>query len=78
MVKKIDITQHALVPKFSKLSEEEKTQILDFYGISALQLPSIIVADPMAKAVEAKLGDIIKIGRISKLGKSNYYRRVVS
>ena len=76
MVKKIDITQHALVPKFSKLSEEEKTQVLDSYDISVLQLPTISLKDPMAKTTDAKLNDVMKIERVSKLGKSNYYRRV--
>ncbi len=77
MVKKIDITQHTLVPKFSKLSDEEKTKILDFYNVSILQLPSISASDPMSKAVSVKPGDVVKIERTSKLGKSLYYRRVI-
>ena len=77
MVKKIDITQHNLVPKFSKLSEEEKQKILDFYNISLVQLPAIFSKDPMVKAVEAKQNDIIKIERVSNLGRAPYYRRVV-
>jgi len=77
MVKKLDVTQHSLVPKFSKLSEEDKQAILNFYNISVLQLPSILSKDPMAKSVEAKPNDVIKIERVSKLGKAPYYRRVV-
>lgn len=77
MVKKVNITQHILVPKFSKLSEDEKTQLLDFYNISLLQLPSILEKDSMAKTIDAKSGDVIKIERVSRLGKAPYHRRVV-
>ena len=77
MVKKIDITQHALVPKFSKLSDEETKQVLDRFNISLLQLPTISASDVMSKAVDAKPNDLIKITRVSKLGKSPYFRRVI-
>ncbi|MEK6807622.1 MAG: DNA-directed RNA polymerase subunit H [Nanoarchaeota archaeon] len=77
MVKKIDITQHALVPKFSKLSEEETKQVLNNFNISLLQLPTMSASDVMSKAVDAKPNDIIKIVRVSKLGKSPYFRRVI-
>ena len=77
MVKKIDITQHALVPKFSKLSDEETKQVLDKFNISLLPLPTMSASDVMSKAVDAKPNDVIKIVRVSKLGKSPYFRRVI-
>ena len=75
--KKIDITQHALVPKHILLSEDEAKQVLIQFNISAAQLPVILSTDPVAKSIGAKQGGIIKIERVSPTGRSPYYRRVV-
>ncbi|MBI2040580.1 MAG: DNA-directed RNA polymerase subunit H [DPANN group archaeon] len=77
MVKKIDVTQHVLTPKFSKLSPDEIKNLLVAYNISDVQLPAILVKDPLAKAANLKGGDVIKIERKTSTGKSDYYRRVV-
>lgn len=77
MVKKIDVTQHVLTPKFSKLSPEEIKNLLETYNISDVQLPVISEKDPVAKAANLKAGDMIKIERKTSTGKSDYYRRVV-
>ncbi|MEM2874119.1 MAG: DNA-directed RNA polymerase subunit H [Candidatus Nanoarchaeia archaeon] len=76
-IAKIDITKHVLVPKHILLSEEEAKKLLSQLNISAAQLPSILSTDPMAKALGAKVGNIIKIERIGPSGKSAYYRRVI-
>ena len=68
--KKVDITQHILVPKHILLSEDEANQVLQQFNISALQLPVIQATDPMAKAIGAKAGAIVKIERTSQTGKS--------
>ena len=75
--KKIDILKNVLVPKHIILSEKEIKLVLEQYNISQIQLPIIKVKDPVMKAIEAKVGDIIKILRNSPSGSHEYYRRVV-
>jgi DNA-directed RNA polymerase subunit H (RpoH/RPB5) len=74
---KINILRHSLVPKASKLSEKDIEKLFAKFNISKIQLPSISVKDPMAKALNLETGDIIKIERTSPSGKDLYYRRVV-
>jgi DNA-directed RNA polymerase subunit H (RpoH/RPB5) len=74
---KVEITTHVLVPKHILLSEDEANQVLHQLNISILQLPVVTSTDPMAKAIGAKAGNVIKIERIGVTGKSIYYRRVV-
>lgn len=72
-----NILQHFLVPKHEILSEEEKQQVLERYGVQPYQLPFISVNDPVVKELGAKPGDIIKITRSSETaGKAIYYRIV--
>ena len=74
----MEIEKHELVPKHILLSEKEKEELLKNYGISLKDLPRILSSDPMAKAINAKVGDIIKIIRKSPTaGVSEYYRVVV-
>ena len=75
--KKIDITQHVLVSQHQKLSPEEIKEVLEKFNISMAQLPSILSTDPIAKALAAKIGDVIKIERKGPLASSFYYRRVI-
>jgi len=67
---------HILQPKHSKLSKKEEKEMLQKYNVSALQLPQIKIIDP-ALPEGTKVGDIIKIERKSKEGKTPYYRVVV-
>jgi DNA-directed RNA polymerase subunit H len=77
-LKVVDITKHELVPKHELLTEQEKEQLLKQYGITLKQLPRILQSDPMAKVLNAKVGDVIKITRKSETaGESVYYRVVV-
>ncbi|MGC8812323.1 MAG: DNA-directed RNA polymerase subunit H [Candidatus Aenigmatarchaeota archaeon] len=74
----MEIEKHELVPKHILLSEKEKEELLKNYGISLKDLPRILSSDPMAKAINAKVGDIIKIIRKSPTAEvSEYYRVVV-
>jgi DNA-directed RNA polymerase subunit H len=76
--KKVDILKHVLMPKCTILSENEKQLILKKYNISALQLPVLSVKDPLAKAIDAKEGEVVKVTRIGPpAGTSYYFRRVV-
>jgi len=79
MTEEINITEHKFVPKHTKLSEEERTNLLKELKTTAIKLPKIIISDPAIKTLEAKVGDIIKIERNSvTAGTSTYYRRVIN
>ncbi len=67
---------HILQPKHIKLKPEEAAKLLDSLNISSLQLPKISLDDP-ALPSECRAGDIVKIERKTKEGKSIYYRVVV-
>ncbi len=74
----MEIEKHELVPKHILLNEKEKEELLKNYGITIKDLPRILSSDPMAKALNAKVGDIIKIIRKSPTAEvSEYYRVVV-
>ena len=76
--KVIDITKHALVPKHIILNEKEREELLKTYGITNRHLPRILESDSVVKAINAKIGDIIKVVRKSfTAGVANYYRIVV-
>jgi DNA-directed RNA polymerase subunit H (RpoH/RPB5) len=73
-----EIFEHALVPKHEIMTDAEKTQILAQYKIKPYQMPQIKAADPAAKAIGAKPGDMLKIIRDSATaGEHITYRYVV-
>ncbi|MGQ9514266.1 MAG: DNA-directed RNA polymerase subunit H [Thermoproteota archaeon] len=75
---KFNVFKHVLVPKHERLSQEEKQQVLQRYGIKPYQLPKILSSDPCVKAIGAVPGDIIRITRKSPTaGISHFYRYVV-
>ena len=73
----MDITKHQLVPKHVKISEAEKKKLLEKYTIATKQLPKIIITDPAIQTLKPKLGDIIKIKRVSATSEVSYYYRVI-
>ena len=76
---KFDVIKHVLVPKHTIISEKEKKQILEKYNISYKELPKIMANDSAIKHLKAKVGDIIKVSRISPTaGESIYYRGVIN
>ncbi len=76
--KPIDIFKSKLVPECRVLSEDEQREFMEKYNISKRQLPLILPSDPVVKALEAKVGDIIEFTRKNKIaGLSKYYRVVV-
>ena len=78
MPKAFDVMKHELVPRHEVLSEEEKKEILERYGVSPEQLPKIFANDAVARAVRAKPGEIIRIKRKSPTaGEAVAYRYVV-
>ena len=77
-MKEVDISKHKMVPKHTILGDAEKQELLKKYNITLNHLPRILLTDPMAKVLEAKAGDVVKIVRESQTaGKAVYYRVVV-
>jgi len=77
-MKKIDVTEHILVPKHVLLTEKEKEQILQKYNVSLLELPKIKKKDPAIAHLNVKTGDVIKVIRKSATaGEALFYRSVV-
>lgn len=60
------------------LTREEVKELIKQLGISLRLLPWIRASDPLAKALGAKPGDVIKIIRKSQVaGRATVYRVVV-
>ncbi len=76
--KKIDIKNHVLIPKQSKLSEKEKQELLKKYNISTEQLPAILKTDAAIASLNAKEGDVVKIERNSQTAGTAVFYRVVT
>lgn len=62
---KVDILQHDLVPEHTILEPEEVDVVLDELNVRIDQIPKILPTDPVVKAIDAKLGDVLKITRKS-------------
>jgi len=76
--KLIDILLHKFVPKHVLLTKEESQNLLEKFRIDVKDLPQIFEKDPVAIAIGAKEGDIIKIIRDSEttVKSVDYYRYV--
>ena len=78
IMKKAAVTEHVLTPKHTKLSESDKKQILEQYGVTVKELPTIFITDPALDGMTVKAGDVIKIERNSRTaGKTVFYRSIV-
>ncbi len=72
------ILGHSLVPKHEIMSDAAVERVLKQYKVTKEQLPKIKAEDPVAKAIGAKKGQVLKITRNSiTAGKAIYYRVVV-
>ncbi|MDD4877591.1 MAG: DNA-directed RNA polymerase subunit H [Candidatus Nanoarchaeia archaeon] len=79
MAEKFDIQEHKLIPKHTKLSDDEAQKLLEQYNVSLRQLPKILKSDPALKNFDIKPGDVIKIERESPtIGKVNFFRVVIN
>jgi len=73
-----NIFEHVLVPVHQILTHEEKEELLRKFRVKPYQLPRIKASDPVAKAMGAKPGDILRIIRNSPTaGKYISYRYVI-
>ena len=77
-MKELEVIKHELVPKHTLLDDKVKEDLLKRYGITLRQLPRMLASDAIAKLLNAKVGDVIKIMRKSETaGEAEYYRVVV-
>ena len=76
--KQIDVLMHSLVPPHILLTKKEAQDLLTKYQINVYDLPQIFEKDPVAIAIGAKDGDVIRIERESQttVKSVNYYRYV--
>ncbi len=76
--KQIDVLLHKFVPKHVLLTKEESQSLLEKYRIDLNDLPQMFEKDPVAIAIGAKEGDVVKISRDSSTTVSSvdYYRHV--
>ncbi len=76
--KRIDVLLHKFVPKHVLLTKEESQDLLSKYKIDINDLPQMFDKDPVAIAIGAKEGDIIKIIRDSNttVKTIDYYRYI--
>lgn len=77
--KKFNVLRHELVPKYEIVPVEEAVRILKEFGVRPEQLPWIKASDPVARAIGARPGDIVRIVRRSEIaGEVVVYRYVVA
>lgn len=70
-------TKHDLVPKHTKLTQEEVNDIMNKYLIKGkTQMPYILHNDIIAKWLGLKQGDVVKIERYNENSGLSYYYRV--
>ena len=76
--KRIDVLLHKFVPHHVLLTKEESQKLLQKYQIDVNDLPQMFEKDPVAIAIGAKEGDIVKIVRKSNttVKSVDYYRYV--
>ena len=77
--KQIDVLLHKFVPKHVLMTQEESKNLLEKYKIEENDLPQMFEKDPVAIAIGAKEGDIVKIIRDSDTTVKNveYFRFVI-
>lgn len=61
-----DVLAHELVPFHRILTKSETEALLKKYSIDLVNLPRIRKSDPVARALGARFGDVIKIIRKSE------------
>lgn len=73
-----DVLKHRLVPKHEILTKEGIESILAEFGITLDRLPRMKADDPVAIAISAKPGDVVKIERLSQTASTSIYYRLVT
>jgi DNA-directed RNA polymerase subunit H len=71
--------EHKMVPRHEIVDENDLEKILIEYNIEKEQMPKIRESDPSARAIQCKVGDVVRITRESPTaGKAIFYRLVIS
>ncbi len=71
--------EHKMVPLHEILDESELKKTLAEYNIEKEQMPKIRVSDPVSVSIKAKVGDVVRITRVSPTaGRSTFYRLVIA
>ncbi len=71
--------EHKMVPRHEIVDENDLEKILIEYNIEKEQMPKIRESDPAARAIQCKVGDVVRITRESPTaGKAIFYRLVIS
>lgn len=74
---KVDILNHNLVPKHEIMSSSEIKKSFKDTDYDIKDLPKIKISDPVAKSIDAKEGDILKITRDSQTAGTFITYRIV-
>ncbi len=78
MSTKLNVLEHVMVPEHRVMAEEEVAALFSAYKITNEQLPKIYHDDPAVKVINAAIGDVIRIIRISHTaGRAESYRLVI-
>ena len=71
--------EHKMVPRHELVEEDELKKILSEYNIEKEQMPKIRESDPASRAIQANVGDVVRITRESQTaGKAIFYRLVIA
>ena len=70
----VDVINYFLTPKNRVLSDGEKEELLEKYGVNEDQLPKILASDPLAQALQLKPGQVVEFERDDGTGPYVYYR----
>lgn len=73
----VDVLSSHLIPEMKILGDGEKAKVLKKFGIGESQLPKLFSTDPVAMALKAQIGNVIRIERNDGTGKYTAYRIVV-
>jgi len=75
----INLIEHVLVAPHEKLNKQDKQKILDEYLVKKMQLPRMLVTEPISLYYNTRIGDILRVKRPSnRSGVHNAYRLVIS
>lgn len=73
----VDIYEHEKVPLHEVLTAAEKASLLASLRITTKQLPEMQRHDPMARYLGLKVGDVVRIRRVSPTVGFDVYHRIV-